>query len=106
MANLLVGLALGILGSFVAWVVVAHLLTPKVAIGEVIERRTRIDGTTYYRFEIGNARAWRRADDVSVTARFDVRRTRPSGAVVTSWFNVPVDDVWIPSLIPRRRRKS
>jgi hypothetical protein len=104
--NILIGLVLGVVSSLAAWIVVTQLLKPNVAIGKFIERWDRPDGSRYYRFAVGNARRWRFADDVTVTARFNVLKRRPSGRVVTNWFNVPVDDAWIPSLLPRRRRKA
>jgi hypothetical protein len=100
------GFVLGIVGSFISWALLAHTLKPKVSIRPTIEtypdRRT---GARRYRFGIVNARWLRSAIDVTVIARVAVRDIARTGWRGNVFFQVEVDDRWIPVLRSRLTRR-
>jgi hypothetical protein len=110
MTGLVIGLILGIVGSLIAWYMTIGIITPALDIRDDMELIRTAGQPDEYRFAVRNRRIFRDAQDVSIRVRCSyLSHTRGStGGQVRKFFDVPVDDGWIPIIRSqwywRRRR--
>ena len=98
MAGLVIGLILGIVGSLIAWYLTAGIITPALDIRDHMELIRRAGQPDEYRFAVRNRRLFRDAQDVTVRVRCSyLSHTHGvTGGRTRKFFDVPVDDDWIP----------
>jgi len=96
MSGSLLNILLGVVASFVAWLVLTKVLRPRLDLDEQIEHVVREDGEDYYRVGYACPR-FRRVEDVHVTVRLFRERSRV-GAKAWVAAEVPVDESFRPVL--------
>jgi hypothetical protein len=98
MTGLVIGLILGIVGSLVAWYMTVGIITPALHIRADMELIRTAGQPDEYRFAVRNKRIFRDAQDVSIIVRCSyLSHTRGvTCGRVRKFFDVPVDDAWIP----------
>jgi hypothetical protein len=98
MTDLVIGLILGIVGSLIAWYMTVGIITPALDIRDDMELIRTAGQPDEYRFAVRNRRIFRDAQDVSIRVRCSyLSHTRgATGGQVRKFFDVPVDDDWIP----------
>lgn len=103
MTGLVVGFILGILGSLIAWYMTVGIITPALDIRDNMELIRTAGQPDKYRFAVRNRRIFRDAQDVSIRVRCSyLSHTRgATGGRIRKFFDVPVDDNWIPIIRSR-----
>ena len=105
--DLLLGAAIGLVLSYGQWHVLAHIIIPRIRAGEFVSNRL-LDNTDprglrhLYRVRIRNVSRFRTILDLTVWSivrvpRYDAQRPKLTGIIP-----VPVQDVPVPALSPRR----
>lgn len=98
MTGLVIGLILGIFGSLIAWYLTVGIITPALDIRADMELIRTAGQPDEYRFAVRNRRIFRDAQDVSIIVRCSyLSHTRGiTGGQMRKFFDIPVDDAWIP----------
>lgn len=105
--DVLLGVAIGVVGSFVAWLISFRLIAPSIAISPEISRLAPPAGygsQHLYRVKVRNRRRWRRAIDLEFSCAFvlsGIYEGRPDNL---GSFPVPLDELASPRLLPRSNR--
>ena len=103
MTGLVVGLILGIVGSLIAWYTTVGIITPALDIRNDLELIRRAGQPDEYRFAVRNRRIFRDAQDVSIRVRCSYlsHARGVTGERMRKFFDIPVDDDWIPMIRSR-----
>ena len=110
--DIMIGLVLGLLTSFVSWAILFHYLVPKIgfscSLAKVRRRKTQNDKAPYrYKFKIENS-GRRNIIDIELTARLSVKGLKSP----TKWnrLYIPLESGTashrIPQLLPATKGKS
>jgi len=103
MTSLVIGLILGIVGSLIAWYMTVGIITPALDIRDDMELIRRIGQPDEYRFAVRNRRIFRHAQDVSIRVQCSYlsHARGVTGERMRKFFDIPVDDDWIPMIRSR-----
>ena len=95
--SLIAGIAIGIAGTFVAWLIKTRLLPPRLRLSEMISRRDE-GGEARWRVKLGNY-SWQAAADLSIRAV--LRARRPDGSIAILQLGLSTDDI---DVLPARAK--